>query len=221
MSDQKKTLGYCEMCMQNVEHTRVFSSAITWFLDLATLRILKLFRLGPYYCFQCEQKRYYLRPVRRSVPTFDSETSTVGFAPSWFGENRKTGRGNESDQSVGDQAAEPIGNFLKTEHSLVMQDRRASNFTQKFRDATVLKILSGKALMIDIRHELEVTESDLIRWMADLMNRKQLRIKELAEAVEQLQSQFPERHPLRLVPSEGERRHTDGGPIIDGQVSES
>ncbi len=34
MTDEKKTFGYCPMCMQNVEHVRKFSSFFFWTFDI-------------------------------------------------------------------------------------------------------------------------------------------------------------------------------------------
>lgn len=186
MSDEKKTLGFCSLCMQNVEHTRKFSSIFMRLLDVLTLGLLGVFRIGPYYCFQCENKTLFLRRVRREAPTFDSITSIVDFSNPKHDRRRPQASANESLEI--EEAFEPVGNFLKAEHSLLRQERRASNFSQKFRDGVVMKILSGKSSIHEVHLELGITETDLTVWIGEMMKRKDQRIDELEKALEAIQS---------------------------------
>jgi transposase-like protein len=214
MSVEDKMLGYCPLCMQNVEHTRKFSSIFTFLLDRLTFGFLRAFRIGPYYCFQCESKSLYLRPVRRNAPTFNSQTSGVNFSDPRVDRRRKS-RNPQSDPADSEPAVESVGNFLKTEHSLLMQDRRSNKFTQKFRDGTVRKILNGTASIQDVRRELEVSEADLIRWIAELVNRKEQRIEELVTILQSFESL-----PKKIGPIL-ESSYENEGPIVEGRIKES
>lgn len=218
MFDNDKMLGYCPLCMQNVEHTRKFSSWIMFLLDLLTLRLFRVFRFGPFYCYQCENKSLYLRPVRRSAPTYDSQTATASFY------QRKPAKAlspaSDIDELDATEAVfEPAGNFLKGEQSLRMQELRSHGFSQKFRDATVMKILTGIVTLVDIRTELEVKEADLIRWMGDLMARKQQTIDELKTTLLALQQKLPE-PPRSVVDSAAAPRFADERSVVDGHVAD-
>jgi hypothetical protein len=112
-------------------------------------------------------------------------------------------------------AVESVGNFLKSEHSLLMQDRRANKFTQKFRDGTVRKILSGTASIQDVRGELKVSEADLIRWIAELLSRKEQRIEELVTILQSFESMPKNIGPIL------ESSYENEGPIVEGRIKES
>jgi transposase-like protein len=220
MFDNDKTLGYCQLCMQNVEHTRKFSSRLMFLLDLLTLRFFKIFRIGPFYCFQCENKTLYLRPIEPEAPTFDIETSAAAFF------DDRSGKLAPQDQAPLPESlesqpseAESVGNFLRADYSLLMRERRSRNFSQKFRDATVMKILSGNSSMLDIRRELDVNEADLIHWMSDLVNRKSQRIEELVSRLESIQSRLPhELQPILDVVTNPQFAQPEG--IVEGKVSD-
>lgn len=228
MKTLEKTLGFCALCRQNVEHTRMFSSSITRFLDLLTFGVLKSFRVGPYYCFQCESKCYYLKPFREDAPTFDSVTMTSGF--------QMEGKPFPPDDSQYYDAttrildvpegsaieilpAESLGNLFKTEQSLVMQERRSSNFSALFRDSIVTRILQGEATMASVKNELNIKEGDLIRWIADLLDRKQKELDQLREILQSVEKQLPEtvQNSLRTI-QWGDLKELDG--IVVGRPIE-
>lgn len=196
MNFEDKTLGYCPLCMQNVEHARVFSFTITRFLDFLSFGFFRALRIGPYYCFQCEAKRYYLQPIRRDAPTFDSEAMTAKFI-------QRGGRPNDGSESpkldVEDGTTEApellmperMGNLHKNEHSLVMQERRTQNFSNNFRDSIATRILQGELSMTAAKNELKLTDSDLIRWIADLHYRKLAELDSLRQALANCQQDLP------------------------------
>jgi transposase-like protein len=218
MFDNDKMLGYCPLCMQNVEHTRKFSSWIMLVLDLLTLRIFRIFRIGPFYCYQCETKTLYLKPVRRDAPTFDVATSTASYRDGrhvWVSSQSD----EPTDQNESGTPFEPVGNFLKAEQSLLMQERRSQAYSQKFRDAAVARILAGNASLLDIRNELQVKETDLIRWIGDLMNRKQQQIDELKATLLKLQTNLPE-HLQPLVEAVSQIPTSGEGSVIEGEVAD-
>lgn len=211
--NHNQTLGFCPMCMQNVQHTRTFSLRLFNWLDLISLRALKIFRIGPWYCYQCECKSFLLANPKRSAPTFNSlqlkSSFEIGF------ENEPA----EPETSTATVAS--VGNYLKSEHSLVMRDKRSRKFSQKFRDATVLRILSGATTMTQARHELEVKETDLIDWIANLMKRKDERIDELLLVLQSMREKLPERLQVVLEDSENGNETVDLelGTVIEGKIN--
>ncbi len=207
MTKKKMTVGYCRMCMQNVEHTRVFSSSLFNLLDLLSLRLLQHLRIGPWYCFQCEQRTSYLAPKNLQLPTFDTENLTSRF-------EAESPRELVNDQS---EDGVSVGNYLKTEHSLVMRDKRSRKYSQKFRDATVLRILSGGTSLSQARHELDVKENDIVDWIASLFNRKLERINELTIAVQAVRAKLPER--LQYVLDNSQSGDSESGAtVVEGRT---
>lgn len=196
MNSEEKTLGFCSMCMQNVEHTRMFSSRITRILDFFSLGLLALFRIGPYYCFQCESRCYYLKPVRRDAPTFDSDAMTAGFSQNPPPPHASEGDGMTVDEGATEQAQileiEPLGNLHKNEHSLVMQERRTQNFTVHFRDSIATRILQGEMNFAAAKNELNLKDADLIRWIADMYHRRLTSMEMLRQALLAEEAELPE-----------------------------
>lgn len=202
MTTEKMTFGFCPMCMQNVEHVRKFSSPFFWILDLFSLRILRLFRLGPWYCFQCERKTFYLKWSRRSAPTYHSDTSEVNFSP------KSSSQPNSDSQS--------IGNYLRNEQSLVMKDKRSNRYSQKFRDSTVARILTGATTIAQVRQELNVSEQDIIGWIANVAVKRQERIDELVDALGAIRPDLPEQFRSALRTANANESHSDD--VVVGRV---
>ena len=128
-----------------------FRSAKTLRARALDLCSLYILNFGPWYCGQCERSRKFLRWVRRSEPV----------------KNRI------------DDGGEPIGNFLRSDGSLVMRKKRSSRYTQKFREGVVDRLLNGRTSIGQLTIELEVSEADLLAWVGDLLNSKDQRISEL------------------------------------------
>ncbi len=155
------------MCMQNIEHTRKFSSSVFEILDRLSFRCLMLFRIGPWYCYQCEGRSLYLRQPNRRAPTFNRERSRSDFI-------------NQSTPDL--DTAEAIGNFIKSDQSLVMRHKRTRRYSAKFRDAAVERLLGETSSISQLKTELDVSEQDLIGWIADLVSRQQDRIRSIIQS---------------------------------------
>lgn len=188
--------------MQNVEHVRKFSSPLFWILDLLTLRIFKLLRLGPWYCFQCELKTFRLKRTRRHAPTYHSDTSQVNFNP------------KSASESISNSQA--VGNYLKNEQSLVMRDKRSNRYSQKFRDSTVARILSGATTIAQVRQELGVSEQDIVGWMANVALKKQERIDELVDVLGAIGPDLPEQFKIALKLASANEARDDN--VVEGRV---
>ncbi|MEM7455959.1 MAG: hypothetical protein AAF456_16530 [Planctomycetota bacterium] len=159
----------------------MFHSRLLWTLDLLTFRVARALRIGPWYCTQCEQRKRVLRLSRN-------------------------GARNEADESAPDSqlppAGELIGNYIKTDQSLVIRRNRASRYSLKYRDGIVKRIFSG-ATFSQLTHELNVSEQDLVDWMADLVARKQEQVEQLQAMVDVMQR------------SHGDRTRLDyDGPVV-------
>ena len=206
MSSRIERPGFCPMCMQNVEHARKPSPPFV-LLDILTLGALLIFRVGPWYCFQCERKTHYLKPIRRSAPTFHKTRSR-----SEYGSPPLTELSGPTDED----SSESVGNYLRSEKSLVMQDKRANRFSQKFRDATVDRVLSGSATLAQIRNELEISEADFVNWIENLMARKNEQIQQLNQTLDRIQSNLPKH--LSSAFENVREVQSDSADIVDGKT---
>jgi hypothetical protein len=83
-----------------------------------------------------------------------------------------------------DRSAQAVGNFIRSDNSLVLRQKRSSRYSQKFRDGVVQRITTGKGSISQFCVELTVTESDLVAWIGDLLQRRQDRVDELSMMLE-------------------------------------
>ncbi len=148
-------IGYCASCMTNIPHVRRIANPVIWAVDLVSVRLVApFFRLGPWYCVQCNNRKFLLPTRRRAAGTFDP--------------------GAEESAQV-----ESVGNYIRTTESLVMRRNRARRYSQKYRDGVVQRLIGGTATISQIGQELDLTERDLVDWIADALAGKQDRIDEL------------------------------------------
>lgn len=83
------------------------------------------------------------------------------------GKSQKNASGKAQEFVV----AEPVGNFIK-DKSLVVNATRLKRFTEKYRDALVDRILSGKAQISWLIADGKCTEAELVSWIADKAKRE-------------------------------------------------
>ncbi len=119
-------------------------------------------------------------------------------------------------KSSSERSTESIGNYLKNEHSLVMRDKRSNRFSEKFRDSTVSRILSGATTIAQVRKELNVSEQDIVDWIASLALRKQERLDELVEVLGSIQADLPEQFKTALELASS--NDVNSGNIVEGRV---
>ena len=112
---------------------------------------LYILNFGPWYCGQCERHNRCLPWIRKSEPT----------------------------KKRVDDGTERIGNFIRSDGSLVLRKKRSSRYTKKFREGVVYKLLNGKTNIAQLTIELEVSEYDLMAWVAEVLESKDQRIGEL------------------------------------------
>lgn len=82
-------------------------------------------------------------------------------------ESQQRARGKDPEVAI----AEPVGNFIK-EQSLAVNATRMKRFTEKYRDALVERILSGKAQMSWLIADGKCTEAELVSWIDDKAKRE-------------------------------------------------
>ncbi len=119
--------------------------------------IFGFWRVGLWYCCRCDRKSFFLRFPNSRRPT------------SHWPPPEGVGRG-----------AATVGNFIRSDNSLVLRQKRSSRYSQKFRDGIVQRITMGKGSISQLCVELKVTESDLVAWIGDLLQRRQDRVDELS-----------------------------------------
>lgn len=124
------------------------------------------------------------QPIQGDVQKTESSSDTHREDSLVFDE---TGRGVsvESRQSASGMTpevavAEPVGNFIK-EKSLAVKATRMKRFTEKYRDALVDRILSGKARMSWLIADGKYTEAELVSWIDDKARRESIDEEETIE----------------------------------------
>ena len=169
MSELIHKWGYCTSCLKNIQHFCVPKSHLSQAFEILSFGNAKRFRLGPWYCVHCETKSIYLKEERPDAPRF------------WSGDG-EADEGSFSRDEPGGSVAHPAGNFLKTDHALVMRSARLKRFSEKYRDSIVRRLLSGTSTMAQIRQEKDITEGELTDWISDLVERMQAKIDSLFPA---------------------------------------
>lgn len=151
VSGGRYQIGYCRSCGRNVQHFRGPKSIATKFRDLTTLYILNF---GPWYCSHCEKRTKCLPRIRNREPTNPVISDRL----------------TESER---------IGNYIRTESSLVLRKKRAGRYSKKYREGVVVRLVTGKTNVAQLIVELNVTENDLMAWIAELIENRDNRIDEL------------------------------------------
>ena len=167
--------GFCKDCCANVNHTRRFDSLFAWFLDVVTFQFVARFRLGPWRCIQCTRKTVYL-----SLPRSEAKTVQLG---------TESEDQNQDDGLV----VESGGNFLRREKSLVARRERCKRYSDKYRESIVQKILDGDSTIAEVRRELDLSEQDILDWIALAYDDQGQKIKELTSIITALTEGAPMR----------------------------
>ena len=203
MQSKKRTSGFCFSCQKNVPHRRWINSPLLLILDLLTLRLAKLVRLGPWYCVHCDDRKSFLPLRKKSAMDYRSSALVNETQPSKFVSRANTPEAQPaapaSPASTSPAAspsipvspptpapsqpalepAESVGNFIKTDSSLLMKSNRLQRYSEKYRDAVVRRILSGASSIKQVRDEKQLSESEVTDWIADLFERQQQKIDSL------------------------------------------
>ena len=191
-------LGYCHSCRRNVQHYRGPKSRMAQVLDVASLFILNF---GPWYCSYCDGRTRSLPWVRK----------------------RKASNSQHNDRVEG---ADRVGNFIRSDGSLVLRKKRGGRYSTKFRAGVVQRLLAGRTTIAQLTTELEVSEADLLAWIEDVVEEKDRRIEELTNLLRSYTRAAADLigiddHSLRYDPSEDmiegrfSRRSTDKSEITE------
>lgn len=200
-----KKLGYCKQCLRNVPHTLFFRWPV--------LNILNRFPefsgtlwFSSWNCCACEKHIYILRKPVPEATTDLTSTEMSDVRP--FRESRSNSRqgmflsrlfpppeldpetipqADSATDEAGKQTSTPVGekvgNFLRSEESLVVRNTRAARYTKKYRESVVERILSGQATITQVRSELGITERDVLEWINDRVYRQHQKIAKLTQVV--------------------------------------
>lgn len=144
-------LGYCHACRRNVQHYRGPKSRWAQTMDVVCVFILDF---GPWYCSYCDRRTNSLPWVRK----------------------RKASNSQHNDRVDG---TDRVGNFIRSDGSLVLRKKRGGRYSKKFREGVVQRLLTGRTTIAQLTVELEVTEADLLAWIHDVLQARDLRIEEL------------------------------------------
>lgn len=192
--------GYCRNCVKNVPHNEWHRSALFRFLDQMTFGKLRLLRIGPWHCIHCHVESVYLRPTLADAVDYSIPEPVSDFDVT------------DTDRA---KTGESVGNFIREDESLVTRSNRLRRFSEKYRDSIVRRILKGPTTMAQVRQEMDVSESELIAWFADLFDRQQARLEAIESAVENLPT-------LKIVDDGSNPTRRDGSVsgsfTVEGQV---
>ena len=151
-------MGYCSICKQNMLHVRQAAGRWRLAIEIVTLKLSRFLGEGPWQCCQCDQWSRFLQRNKKKTATNSEST--------------------KSDFTID-------GNFIRQNQSLVLQKQRTARFSQKYRDGMIQRLLSGSSRMSQICRDLGITEDDIMIWMADLLQRRDEKIKELGDLLNQ------------------------------------
>lgn len=74
---------------------------------------------------------------------------------------------------------EPVGNFLKTDNSLVVRAKRLKRYSAKYRDSVIARVLHGVSTISEVRHDAKLSEAEIVDWIADKYRRMEKEIEVL------------------------------------------
>jgi len=151
-----------------------------------------ILRIGPWYCVHCDRKANFLQYPKADAPLYRKSGLATQEPPqrpqsqskAKSSESSETAETTPSEKTVETPTAVPVGNFIKSENSLVMKSKRLTRFSEKYRDAVVRKILSGSTTLSQVREDKKLSEGEIIDWIADLFDRQQAKIDSLSNSSE-------------------------------------
>ena len=178
--------GYCKACIKNTPHHRYVQSYVFRIVDHATSPLTFRLGIGPWYCSNCDRRSWILGKPDKNAASIDFQDS-------------------------GEPGIEKVGNFIRSDHSLVVRRARSSRYSQKYRDGVVTRLISGNVSIYDLSRELNISDRDLVDWIADMLSRKQEKIDELNRILSAMQqNSSQQRIGLEPVSFEDDERVVEG-----------
>ena len=170
-------------------------------IDKHLFNVFEKMRMGSWYCESCEKRSLKLPKRRVGVVEF-LVVADESKRPAKKDSNQIRSSGevplasqvdsfHDADEHAELQTdeptpAEPIGNVLRSDQSLLARKARSNRYSEKFRESVVKRVLSGQSTIAQVRVELKVTERDVLDWIAASNARKDDQILELNQTVESL-----------------------------------
>jgi transposase-like protein len=191
-----KKIGHCKQCLRNVPHILHFRWPVLRLLNRWPEFAASLPRAS-WYCCACEKNTFKLQRPLDDVLLDSTSTDMDDIVP-WRDRSDPAERGGfffrrkpkqsttETVVDEADEAAEfeKVGNFLRSDESLLVQQARVGRYTKKFREGVVDRILSGGSTITQVRKELGLSERDILNWINDRVLQKDARIAKLTEVVD-------------------------------------
>lgn len=188
MTERLRKSSYCPNCCKNVPHYRHVVTAAGQLINHVAGPLLIAMRLGPWFCLHCDRRQWWLRGTRGDavdyqIPVVDEMSSAelAGASPQVLMPPRSQALDSVKAETVADV---PIGNYIKSEKSLVMRSRRLLRFSEKYRDAIVQQLLDREFSMIEIKTRHDISDAELVDWIADRFQRIEQQLNELHSEAE-------------------------------------
>lgn len=171
--------------------------------------------MGPWHCVHCESHRLRLLKENPNAASFD--ISNLHSSPP---------AGSLSTENLTSEStalpSEAVGNFIRSDQSLVNRATRIKRFSEKYRDAIVRRLMAGKLTFSQVREEQKITEAELIDWIADLFERMQVRLDRQANSpATRMRLDFQDSSSIDSAVDFGlsdDSIQFASGPTIEGQV---
>ena len=181
MTERLRKSSYCPNCCKNVPHYRHVVTAAGQLINQFAGPLLIAMRLGPWFCLHCDRRQWWLRgphgdAVDYQIPVVDEMSS----AELTVASPQETTPSQSLDSVEIETVADvPIGNYIKSEKSLVMRSRRLLRFSEKYRDAIVQQLLNREFSMLEIKTKHDLTDAELVDWIADRFQRLEQQLDDL------------------------------------------
>ncbi len=215
MTSQRHSNGYCLNCCKNVPHVRVISNGLIRYFDILSLRCMRRFGFGPWHCVHCERKvlklikpdpdapEYHSAALDPNYPVLETPSAFLPAKPSRSSlvvPHSTSPSINVVTPLENEPSAIPVGNYLRSDSSLLMRSARLNRFSEKYRDAVVRRILSGMTTITRVREDKQLSDTEITGWIADLFERQQKRIDSLENAVRSIPLLDQEQDNLHRMP---------------------
>jgi len=136
--------GYCGNCNSNVVHVRLFQRRFFFMFDRITFGFFGRLGLGPWQCVDCGTRHMTLTPKQKDARSISEQAEAI-------------------------DPGKPVGNYIRTEHSLAHAASSKTRYSQKFRMGAVEKLLKGKSTVTRTCQELGVGELEIQSWIKDYL----------------------------------------------------
>ncbi len=188
MASNTTKLGYCRDCRKNVVHVNRFLTPLGKLWGRLGGRRMATWGWGHWHCPICTLDCFVLPRPRDDVDELRADVSPV-------------------------VELERVGNHFHDHISLVARQERSQRFSAKFRESVVDRLLSGASNLAQVKCELGVSDSDLLAWIAEKVDRQASQIDQLTRTVARIQTDVPD---SPLEPPDWNNSISAGAAVVEG-----